>query len=758
MLRKLISIKNVGRFLNYGASGDVDLKRYNLIFAENGRGKTTLCAILRSVQTGDPALVKGRTSLGAADPAEIKILLSDGSTLTFSEGTWTSTIPNLTIFDSTFISENVYSGDAVELDHKRKLYGVIVGKQGADMAREIDALDTASREKSAEIREKRAAVQAVAHGMTPEAFLALPADPAIDEKIAAQERELAAVRQAEQIKTRAGLAPLTLPALPPAVAALLAKTIEGVAEDAERLVATQIEAHAMHDRGEAWLSEGLRYVRRDACPFCGQNLGGIALVAAYRAYFSEAYNALRAEIAALRQQVDTGLGDRAIAAIERLIDQNAAAIEFWSGYCDFTKPAIAGNGIGDLIRRLRGAALVLLDRKATAPLEALVPDGAFTTAEADFARAQVGIAAYNAAVAAANAVIAAKKAATGAADMRTVQSTLALLQATKARHGPAGAAACREYETALAEKEAIERQKAAVKKKLDEYTDQVVGQYEKTINGLLEEFQAGFRITGTTHGYTGGVVSSSYKILINDTPVDLGDADTTLDRPSFRNTLSSGDKSTLALAFFLAQLEHDPDKAGKIVVFDDPFNSQDSFRKDCTIQKIKRCGAGCSQVIVLSHDQDFLKKIWDRLQPAERKCLKLARVGQRDTTIIELDIEEATQALYKAQRRVLLDYYHDSKGDSRDVVQKIRPVSETYCKILGGSLFADNDTLGVMVGKIRNAGAGHQLFPLCDDLEDLNEYTRRYHHGENPNAATEQISDAELQGKVKLTLELTGGC
>jgi len=63
-----------------------------------------------------------------------------------------------------------------------------------------------------------------------------------------------------------------------------------------------------------------------------------------------------------------------------------------------------------------------------------------------------------------------------------------------------------------------------------------------------------------------------------------------------------------------------------------------------------------------------------------------------------------------------------------------------------------------MVGKIRNAGATHQLYPLADDLEDLNDYTKRYHHGENPNAATEQISDTELQGKVRLTLELTGGC
>ena len=41
MLRKLISIKNVGRCVSYGASKGVELTPYNLIFAENGRGKTT---------------------------------------------------------------------------------------------------------------------------------------------------------------------------------------------------------------------------------------------------------------------------------------------------------------------------------------------------------------------------------------------------------------------------------------------------------------------------------------------------------------------------------------------------------------------------------------------------------------------------------------------------------------------------------------------------------------------------------------------
>lgn len=94
MFRKLISIKGVGRFLGYSASGDVDLRRYTLVFAENGRGKTTLCAIFRSLRTGNPALVKGRATLGVLHPPDIRILLADGSIVTFNNGAWTGTLPN----------------------------------------------------------------------------------------------------------------------------------------------------------------------------------------------------------------------------------------------------------------------------------------------------------------------------------------------------------------------------------------------------------------------------------------------------------------------------------------------------------------------------------------------------------------------------------------------------------------------------------------------------------------------------------------
>lgn len=49
MINKILFIKNVGRFVDYACHGDVEFQKLTLIFGENGRGKTMLSAILRSL-------------------------------------------------------------------------------------------------------------------------------------------------------------------------------------------------------------------------------------------------------------------------------------------------------------------------------------------------------------------------------------------------------------------------------------------------------------------------------------------------------------------------------------------------------------------------------------------------------------------------------------------------------------------------------------------------------------------------------------
>lgn len=757
MLQRIISIKSVGRFKNCAALGDVTFRRFTLIFAENGRGKTTLCAILRSLFTNTPALIIGRRTLGSQDQPEVQLLTANGN-VAFRNGAWNAAFPDIAVFDGTYVSENVFAGDLVHTDHRRNLYRVIIGAQGVTLAGRLNNLDEQIRTKNNEIRDNRTVLQRhIPPGTTVEAFIALPEDAQIDGKITAKEQDLQAVQRATQLQQRAGLTAVTVPIFPAAFAELLAKTFANVSADAERRVTEHMAHHPMQARGETWLTEGLGYVDHEECPFCGQGLAGVDLIQAYRSFFSREYHALRDEVTGLSGQVDAAIGDRVSAAIDQTVLQNNNSVEFWRDYCEITPPIPleAGRAV-EVITPLRQSAQTLLQVKAGTPLDAVAPDEGFTQTLAAFEGLRTALGTYNAAVAAANAVIAARKRQAQATNVRDVETALAKLKAQKARHTDEVRALCVSDTHLQGEKTVLEEDKGRAREQLDAHTQQVITLYGQSINRYLERINAGFRITTPTHTYRGGPPSTSYQILINQNAVDLGDAETPADRPSFRNTLSSGDRSTLALAFFLAQLEQDANRATKVIVFDDPFTSMDSFRRNHTVHQIYRCGEACAQVVVLSHEAAFLKLLWDRVPAADRKTLQLARVGEENTTIAEWDIEKAVQARYRADIDALMRFFSAGEGERMDVIQKLRPVLEGYCRNLYPTQFGEQEMMGSIVQKIRDAGAAHPLYPIVEDLDELNMYCRRYHHAENPTAATEPIDDAELQGYVKRTLKLVG--
>lgn len=150
--------------------------------------------------------------------------------------------------------------------------------------------------------------------------------------------------------------------------------------------------------------------------------------------------------------------------------------------------------------------------------------------------------------------------------------------------------------------------------------------------------------------------------------------------------------------------------------------------------------------------------MWDLLSAvsSERKCLKLDRVNMEDTVIRAFDIDDATQHEYTANLRVLGEYDHDGTGNPRDVVQKIRLILEAYGRNIGEGIL-QTDTLGGIIGKVRLAGPAHPLYAALD-LEEINDYTVRYHHAGGSQFTAEAINESELHGYVRRTIGLVGGC
>ena len=146
MIRKFVSLSNIGRFEGLKAHGDVEFKKYTLIFADNGLGKTTLCEVIKSLQTGNADILLGRTTLGGQGQPEAEILLADGVTARFKNGAWSRTPPGgVSIFDATYVRDNVHAGEVVDPNHRRNLFQVIVGAEGVRLATSVEELEKQRR-------------------------------------------------------------------------------------------------------------------------------------------------------------------------------------------------------------------------------------------------------------------------------------------------------------------------------------------------------------------------------------------------------------------------------------------------------------------------------------------------------------------------------------------------------------------------------------------------------------------------------------
>ena len=247
--------------------------------------------------------------------------------------------------------------------------------------------------------------------------------------------------------------------------------------------------------------------------------------------------------------------------------------------------------------------------------------------------------------------------------------------------------------------------------------------------------------------------STSYGLQLDDVSVKLGSANT-IGEPSFKSVLSDGDKNSLAFAFFLARLENDPTISEKIVVFDDPITSLDLNRRHCTLQEILMISNKAKQVIVLSNEPFFLRMIWENAHNA--KTLHIPRRGQQ-SAIEEWDIATATQSDYFRNYLDLDEYLEHGEGEPRKVAKCIRLVLEGNLRVRFPKEFTANEWLRAFIDKIRDAKPGDPLEILQDNVDEIaaiNDYSKKYHHQQNPDADTEPINETELGTYVERTLRV----
>ena len=97
MLERIAEIRGVG--LLYQANGKPHtFQKATLIYADNGRGKSTLATVLRSVSNGDVSLIADRKTVDGTAAPKVVLHFNSGHKVSFDAGAWSEQRPEVLVF------------------------------------------------------------------------------------------------------------------------------------------------------------------------------------------------------------------------------------------------------------------------------------------------------------------------------------------------------------------------------------------------------------------------------------------------------------------------------------------------------------------------------------------------------------------------------------------------------------------------------------------------------------------------------------
>ena len=766
LLREVKYVQNIGRFEKGLSVAGATFGPCTLVFGENGWGKSTLADLLRSLTMHNPDIVIGRKTL--AGGAEQKAVVHfGGQRAVFEDGAWTGVRPRIAVYDSVFVNENVFSGDVVTNEHLKNQYGMVVGEEGVRRVRRIVELDNENRENNIQARGVEAELDGIVRAVGPEGmprkeFLAIEAIPDVDAKIGAKERQVQRASRAKELKGAGEPRALPVPTETEEFRKSVHSTIDGIAEGAASAVREHIAKHEVKGRGgamthESWLEAGTAFVDVAECAFCGQPLDDRTLVDSYAEFFSAAYKALAADVKMKRDTFARYEKGEYRGQADEIVGQNETLYAYWKEAGQIEAPEL--EGVEAVIRDMEAAARLLdavfLEKQGN--LTEASTGGNVEVAITAWDEGRKAIVRLSGVVEGHVAKIKALKESVDETDLPRFEKELKTLQAAKRRHENQTAAVISKLKDHEAKKERIAKGKADEKKALNEHGRVITETLGKTINSYLGRLNAGFKIDYREPNYQSKEPAASYQILINNVPVSPRTTSENLAEASFRNTLSAGDRSTLALALFLARLNADPALGETIVVLDDPFTSLDNFRRHFTAIEIRKLCGSAAQTIVLSHDKTFLRLLWEKIDQSKMKCVAIQTGAPGMTTIAPYDIESETRPRHITERMKIEEFIEGEPHEAAYIRTRLRTVCEDFYRRGDPGLFREAASLEEIIRILEEAPDAHPYKGVIEDLRDINEYSRGQHHAKIEDDPSGESTDEELKGFSRRVLELTRG-
>lgn len=725
---KIEIIRSVGRFEDYAAKGDTTFRDLVALYAPNGNGKSTLSDIFRSLQSGDTDIMFGRHTLNSSDPSEVAIRLQGGKQARFNGKQWSNTCPEIAIFDDTFIEETIHSGNTVEPQQRQRLHQVVIGRESVNIQTAMDAIDRSTKKVNDKISTEQDKLETAFPDLKAKTVCDIPFKEDVDKEIKKLTGIVNNLKQVDEIKS--SLLPQEVLALssPCNVATCLSTELSSIIADARDQVQAHLKSQGMEKQDESWVQKGMKWTGAGNCPFCGQGLENSPTYSLFETYFDEEYNKHIFSLESVSQEVRGAFGDKTVHTIQLAVANNESQMKFWAGKIKTELPELDVDSLIAPAIHLAGAELSgLIATKKRNPTKAVeIKDNlAWSNMLQD---ACLALSEYNKAVASVWSEVEELQDSLEGGGLKAAQALLTSFSLSKARHSGKISTACDKLSRYQSSKKKLTNKKAELRKKLDALSEEVLIKHGDGINRYLRQFGTRFTIAKLGTSHTGGTPRTSFDIQINKCAVKTtsGKAGT----PHFGNTLSTGDKRALAFAFFLSMVNQDPELDDKLIIFDDPFSSLDSFRRSRTKDRILELVGKARVVIVMSHDRDFLWQVTEKAGK-QQKALKI--ISSKEGSVIqEWDINADTLDHYEKDILQLRTYVSgENKNDLLEIARALRTSLEGMFRREFAEMFGQKAWLNDMIEAVKNADTDDRIYrftPVIAELDDIKEYANPFHH------------------------------
>ena len=761
MINRIIKIKGVGKFFDFSLKASSlwngEFRPITLIYGENGIGKSTLTSILRSLKNDD-SLVYQLRSFGINDSPEVILKFDDeAKNIEYKNGEWDKNKKNIEIFDTHFINTNIFTGFEILPQHRKNLFEIVIGDEGVSLKYQISNLKNQIKEKNNDLKDISRKVAKFINVYEIDEILLLQFDFDIETKISKKQKEIDASRAFEKIKLSPVFREMALIDYEiryENLKAFCQKSIDNISQEYIEKVENHKNSLNLKNRSEKWIKDGVDNIQNNKCPFCLQNIETVDIVKAYTQYFNEQYIAMQRNTKLLQNKVKDINLEQIFSNIEIDYASNNGYFKFWSSYLNIEIVELSITNFKKQTIEITRKLKELVDLKSNNPIKPVEID-IINELEKILNEGNQEFIKYNEIIKRENLKIKALKE-KEVKDVNILEKELEKLKAIKIRQTEEVKKLCSAYQKNNKEITDLKIKNSDLQTQLKQYTFKIFSSYKEQINNYLQKFAPYLEIRELKSTYRGGGKDpfADYGLYVSGNKIDFK-ADSM--NPNVKYSLSEGDKSALAISFFLAKVFSDNNIEKKIIVFDDPISSFDINRKTSTISHLYQLSQKANQLIVLTHNLLFARDFWEKVKK-NTQSLRLSFI-RNSTVIADYDIESETiNGLFKDFS--MLDNYLtfgvSSDTEKRNVARCIRPIIEGYFRIKFYGQFNANEWLGDFLKKISISDDNSILSKLkiyYSDLDEINDFAKKFHHT-NPNADSESIYDSELEKYVKNTFEI----